>query len=152
MTTDTSDGTPSSELHFQRLDVYRLAVAFAVGCDAVNTDLPAGRGYIRDQLRRAALSVVNNIAEGAGEFSTADKARFYRMALRSTTECAATLDVIRGVDAASSESVEALLRQARRLVAMLTRLVARMRQRGAGGNGNGAREVGTGRGTGTGRA
>ena len=46
-----------------------------------------------DQLGRAALSIVLNIAEGAGEFSKKGKARFYRMALRSTTEWAATMDV-----------------------------------------------------------
>jgi 23S rRNA-intervening sequence protein len=36
-----------------------------------------------------------NIAEGAGEFSKGDKARFYRMAKRSATECAAVLDICR---------------------------------------------------------
>ncbi|MCX6128217.1 MAG: four helix bundle protein, partial [Proteobacteria bacterium] len=33
--------------------------------------------------------------EGAGEFSKGDKARFYRMAKRSATECAAVLDICR---------------------------------------------------------
>jgi four helix bundle protein len=37
--------------------------------------------------------VTLNIAEGAGEFSKKEKARFYRMARRSATECAAVLDV-----------------------------------------------------------
>ena len=32
-------------------------------------------------------------AEGAGEFANDEKARFYRMAKRSATECAAVLDV-----------------------------------------------------------
>jgi four helix bundle protein len=36
-----------------------------------------------------------NIAEGAGEFSPSEKARFYRMARRSATECAAILHVCR---------------------------------------------------------
>jgi four helix bundle protein len=34
-----------------------------------------------------------NIAEGAGEFSTNEKIRFYRMAKRSATECAGIVDV-----------------------------------------------------------
>ena len=34
-----------------------------------------------------------NIAEGAGEYSIDEKARFYRMAKRSATECAGILDV-----------------------------------------------------------
>jgi len=36
-----------------------------------------------------------NIAEGAGEYSIDEKARFYRMAKRSATECAGILDVCR---------------------------------------------------------
>ena len=34
-----------------------------------------------------------NIAEGAGEYAVDEKARFYRMAKRSATECAGILDV-----------------------------------------------------------
>ena len=34
-----------------------------------------------------------NIAEGAGEYATDEKIRFYRMAKRSATECAGILDV-----------------------------------------------------------
>jgi four helix bundle protein len=44
-------------------------------------------------MHRAAVSITLNIAEGAGEFSKGDKARFYRMAKRSATECAAVLDI-----------------------------------------------------------
>ena len=44
-------------------------------------------------LRRAATSVVLDIAEGAGEYSKAEKARFYRIARRSASECAAVLDI-----------------------------------------------------------
>ncbi len=46
-------------------------------------ELPEGRGYIRDQLRRAANFLALDIAEGAGEFVPAENARFYRMAKRS---------------------------------------------------------------------
>ena len=39
-----------------------------------------GRAYLADQLQRAATSVPLNIAEGAGEYSGAEKNRFYRIA------------------------------------------------------------------------
>ncbi len=55
--------------------------------------LPRGRAYLSDQLQRAALSIPLNIAEGAGEYAVDEKARFYRMAKRSATECAGVLDV-----------------------------------------------------------
>jgi len=52
-----------------------------------------GRGHLADQVTRASTSIVLNIAEGAGKFSKPDKRRYYLSALRSTTECAAILDV-----------------------------------------------------------
>jgi len=66
--------------------------------------------------------VALNIAEGAGEFAPAEKARFYRIARRSATECAAILDVADRLGIVES----AALRQGRtlllRIVAMLVKL------------------------------
>jgi len=44
---------------------------------------------LRDQLHRASISVVLNIAGGAGRFSAPDKARFSAIARGSATECGA---------------------------------------------------------------
>lgn len=52
----------------ERLDVYRAALDFTVAANDIAQALPRGRGYLVDQLQRAATSVVLNIAEGAGEF------------------------------------------------------------------------------------
>ncbi|MCB0639484.1 MAG: four helix bundle protein [Lewinella sp.] len=40
----------------------------------------------RSQIRRAALSIMNNIAEGFGRFSTKEKTRFMEMAYSSGNE------------------------------------------------------------------
>ena len=76
----------------ESLDVYRVSVEFLARADEVAASLPKGRAHLVDQLRRASTSISLNIAEGAGEFSKADKARFYRIARRSSTECSAILD------------------------------------------------------------
>jgi four helix bundle protein len=49
---------------------------------------------LRDQLKRATLSVVLNLAEGTGRVSRADKKRFYTIARSSVFECAAILEVL----------------------------------------------------------
>jgi len=79
----------------EKLDVYQTAVEWvALAQDIVAAMLDGKRhGPLADQLQRAASSITLNIAEGAGEFSPADKSRFYRIAKRSATECAAILDV-----------------------------------------------------------
>ncbi len=61
------------------------------------------RAYLSDQLQRAGLSIPLNIAEGAGEYSIDEKARFYRMAKRSATECAGILDVCQRLQLVNEE-------------------------------------------------
>ena len=78
----------------ERLDVYRVALDFLVHADAVIRGLPRGRAYFCDQLGRAALSIVLNIAEGAGKVSAGDKRRYYLSARGSATEAAALYDAL----------------------------------------------------------
>ena len=78
-----------------------------------------------DQLHRAALSIPLNIAEGAGEYAVEEKARFYRMAKRSATECAGILDVcerLRLIDEQRQTKGRELLI---RVVSMLIKMVRR---------------------------
>jgi four helix bundle protein len=107
----------------ERLDVYRQAIDFLARADQMIESLPRGNSALADQLQRAATSVVLNIAEGAGEFSANEKARFYRMSKRSATECAAALDILRvrklADEAALGPGREALLR----IVSMLVKLI-----------------------------
>ena len=64
-------------LDHERLDVYRLALDFLVFANQVLETLPRGRGHLCDQLTRASISIVLNLAEGAGKHSKADKRRYY---------------------------------------------------------------------------
>ena len=58
-------GKERMRFDFERLDVVAIL-------DELAEELPDGRGYIQDQLRRAANSIALNIAEGAGEFAPAE--------------------------------------------------------------------------------
>jgi len=121
---DAPAATVAPTLDHQRLDVYAVALDFN---QLVAPLAPTrGDGYLRDQLKRAGLSIVLNIAEGAGRFSPRDKARFYSMARGSACECAAILDVLARDphNPAETRTAQALLV---RIVQMLTRLGARMR-------------------------
>jgi four helix bundle protein len=117
-------------LDFERLDVFKVAVDVVAVLDEVAERLPDGRGYMRDQLRRAANSIPLNIAEGAGEFAPAEKARFYRIARRSATECAGQILVCRRLGLLDAPRAEAALDALRRVIAMLVTLVRRCGERG----------------------
>lgn len=109
----------------EKMDVYQVGIEFIALADGVAEDLPRGRAYLADQLRRACTSVALNIAEGAGEFSGDEKTRFYRMAKRSATECAAVLDACRRLGLADEASLDSGRELLLRIVSMLTRLIRR---------------------------
>ena len=90
----------------QDLKAYQRSLDFKLLADELTEKLPKGRGYIADQLRRAALSIPLNVAEGYSEFSHAEKARFYRISRRSATEAAACLDVCRRLNLVPVELIE----------------------------------------------
>lgn len=107
----------------EKLDVYKLALEFVARADAIVDSLPRGRGYLGDQLQRAALSVVLNIAEGAGKYSPADKAAFYARARGSVTESAAVLDVCVTLKLVTQAIVDENKQLLERLSQMLTKLI-----------------------------
>ncbi|MBT4937325.1 four helix bundle protein [Candidatus Peregrinibacteria bacterium] len=50
---------------------------------------------LKDQLKRASLSIVLNIAEGAGKFSKNDKKNFYVISKGSVNECVAIIRILK---------------------------------------------------------
>ena len=107
----------------EKLDVYQVTIDFVALADDIVESLPRGRGYLADQLNRAATSIISNLGEGAGEFSPKEKARFYRMSLRSATECAALLDVCHRLSVIQEDKRQIGREYLVRIVSMLTKLV-----------------------------
>jgi four helix bundle protein len=135
-----------SRFDHERLTVYRTAIDFIAHAEEVVGRLPKGRAYLADQLHRAATSIALNIAEGAGEYRPRDKARFYRMALRSATECAALLDICRRLALIEDTTYRSGYDLLDSIAAMLTQMAKRFdgtsgKSKGPGeGGGEGAGE------------
>ncbi|MDB4938292.1 MAG: hypothetical protein JWP87_5264 [Labilithrix sp.] len=108
-------------LEHETLDVYNVALELHVAACAL---LPrSGARVIRDQLERASLGIVLNIAEGAGRRSSPDKRRFYEMARGSATESAALLDVLQRRSIAEPGKCAEARARVIRVIQMLSRLV-----------------------------
>ena len=75
-----------------------------------------------DQFQRAGTSVLLNIAEGAGEYFSSEKIRFYRMAKRSATECAGILDVCRRLRLVEESRYVRARELLLRIVSMVTKM------------------------------
>ena len=109
---------------YQTFPVYNLALQFISLMKVVIQELPRRSG-LADQLNRAAISIPLNIAEGSGEFSKREKARFYRIARRSALECASILDICDTLQLGDQTSVNQGRAQLKLIVAMLTGLARR---------------------------
>jgi four helix bundle protein len=126
-----------NEFEHERLDVYKAAIELLVLADAVAAALPRGRGYLADQLRRAASSISFNIAEGARGFASDENDRFYRMARRSATESAALFDACRVLWLTTEPSAQAGRAILLRIVAMLKAMVKKSGSGAGSGSGSG---------------
>lgn len=84
----------------ENLDVYKLALEVARACPGLR--IAAGRSHLRDQLQRAADSVVLNLAEGRARGGDAGR-NHYRIAAGSAAEACACLDLVGTAEAAEQQ-------------------------------------------------
>jgi|SRR5574338_980504 four helix bundle protein len=87
------------QLNHQRLEVYKTSKLFVLECYRLSNSLPVDEKFgMISQIRRAALSVHLNVAEGASRKSEAERKRFYEIARGSIIEIDAALDVAKDMN------------------------------------------------------
>ena len=77
----------------EKLRVYQETLAFASWAEVV-LERAKKSSPLHDQLDRARTSILLNIAEGNGRFTSPDRCRFFDTARGSVLECAACLDLL----------------------------------------------------------
>jgi four helix bundle protein len=81
-------------LNHQKLNIYTFSKSFVSECYKLTKILPSDEKFgIISQIRRAALSVHLNIAEGASRKSEVERKRYYEISRGSIIEIDAALDV-----------------------------------------------------------
>ncbi len=109
-------------LHHEDLDAYKAAIEFLALAAGLLDTYPRGYGAIADQLKRAALSIPLNIAEGYGKRSLADRSRFYDIARGSAHECGAILDASRVLSIVDEDTFFRGKSLLHRIVSMLVKM------------------------------
>lgn len=114
----------------RRLKVYQAARELALEVYAVAAALPARERFdLARQLRRAAVSVGSNIAEGCGRTTRKDLCGFLDVALGSARELEFQLDLCQRVALAPPDRAARAMKTTRRVQQMLTRLIVQIRLR-----------------------
>ncbi len=75
--------------------------------------------HTRDQLQRASLSILLNIAEGSGRNSVPDRNRFYAIAKGSVYECVAIIDILNELDKVKTDKLNKLNFLAKEIIDIL---------------------------------
>ena len=82
------------KLNHQKLDIYAVSRQFVFETYKLSKLLPSSEKFgMITQIRRAALSVHLNIAEGASRKSEIERKRYYEIARGSVIEVDAALDI-----------------------------------------------------------
>jgi four helix bundle protein len=112
-------------LGHEKLDVYRLSVAYVAWVYEISDELTGIYHPARDQWLRASQSIPLNIAEGNGKAAEADRRRYFEIARGSAFECAAIQDVLVVGKALEDNESQKRKEDLERIVAMLSRLGGR---------------------------
>lgn len=111
------------QFRHERLEVWRKAIEWAQGIYVVSAGFPeAERFGLQAQMRRAAVSVASNIAEGAGRYATADFARFMEIAYGSLMETVCQCTIALNLGYINADDHDRLRTQAETIARMLSAL------------------------------
>lgn len=108
---------------FERLEVWEKAILFADAVYAATRNFPSEERFgLTNQMRRAAVSISSNIAEGSSRVSKKDFARFIEIATGSVYEVASQAFIGRSQGFLSQENFEILYQAAEQQGRMLSGL------------------------------
>ncbi|HEX7458290.1 MAG TPA: four helix bundle protein [Ginsengibacter sp.] len=95
------------QLAHKKLNVYQFSQALALECYKVTRQFPNDEKFAMvQQIRRAALSVHLNLAEGSSRKSQVERNRFYEIARGSVIEIDAAFEIAYQLEYASLEQLQ----------------------------------------------
>lgn len=114
----------SAAQSFRDLTVWQKAHEFVLSVYRLTESFPDREKYgLAHQMRRAAVSIPANIAEGFGKRSKAEKSRFLNIAEGSLEECRYYLILTQDLDYAETESLMSTLEEVSRLLNRYARAI-----------------------------
>jgi four helix bundle protein len=111
---------------FEKLVVYQKSKDFnsKIHSFLLNTTLDR---HINDQVKRAAFSIMLNIAEGSGRFTKADKRNFYIISRGSVFECVAVFDFLKDQSIISPEEFKTFYQDLEEISKMLFSMIGKLK-------------------------
>ena len=109
---------------YRQLQVWQRSKALAVSIYRLTGRQPLSADFgLRDQLRRAAVSVCSNIAEGDARQGAKETVQFLYIAKGSLAEVSAQLEIAAEIHPTDAEEFLSLVRECDEISAMLQSLI-----------------------------
>ena len=106
----------------EKLHVYQKSLKFVVWLNDILEKVKK-KYAVRDQLDRASTSIILNIAEGNGKFTSKDRCKYFDISRGSALECAAGLDILIAKNILSFEEIKPGKIMLKEIVSMLVGLI-----------------------------
>lgn len=114
-------------LSHKKLDVYNIPLKLVKEVYTVTKTFPAEERYVLvTQLRRAAISVCSNIAEGSSRSSINEKKRFLEISRSSLVEIDTQLEISLIIEYIKNEQIKELESYLERTFMMLTKMMEKL--------------------------
>jgi four helix bundle protein len=116
---------------FRDLIVWQKSMALVTDIYRLSRMLPNEEQYgLISQLRRSAVSIPSNIAEGYGRKSTGDYIRFLQVAMGSVYELQTQWEICLNLDYIKAASFQDLYEKSREIERMLSSLISKISTNG----------------------
>ena len=95
------------DFFYKKLDAYNIAKDFTIYVYSIQRKFPSFEQYaLCDQLRRAAVSVPSNIAEGMGRMSIKERLHYLEISYASMIEVLCQLDISHSIGYITQEELD----------------------------------------------
>lgn len=120
---DPEHSYPDRKFSFEKLVVWNLSVELTVWTYQLVSDFPHEEKFLLShQIRKSAISIPSNLAEGSSRFSDKDKRRFYQIAYGSALELLNQMHIAHQLGFVDDAKYTEARRRIQRITAMIHRL------------------------------
>ena len=112
-----------NDFFYKKVDAYHIAKEYVIFVYSLLRKFPQYETYaLCDQIRRAAVSIPSNIAEGLGRVSVKERIHFMEIAFGSLAEVSCQLDISESLGYISAEELQEAENRAERLSKVMSGL------------------------------
>ncbi|MBN2731346.1 MAG: four helix bundle protein [Balneolaceae bacterium] len=115
-------------LQHKKLEVWKKSIVLTSNIYEITRSFPKSEQYgLSSQMRRAAVSIASNIAEGAARKSAKERRRFYEIARSSLVEIDTQLEVSRKLSFVPDDKLSDFDDRMNHVFAMLSNMIKKTR-------------------------